>query len=149
MTHQMELTVLNDLCERLKAISAEHIEAAARHLKPRKKDETAIGELTSPATRAIYALWVSLTAQEKLCHARAELLTGPELEAESKHDEALYDMLGDAAREIFWAQAKIDLGFYEADCQCVGLRAGWQLVRMPHGGGLPSLSDIMRLGQPE
>jgi hypothetical protein len=46
------------------------------------------------------------------------------------------DMYEDVANELFWAQARTDLGLYEP--VSVGLRANWQVVKYPtaKGGGL-------------
>jgi hypothetical protein len=130
-----DITVLNDLAERLQKITPAQIEATGRKLKdkspmaPRgkKKGEKVIGVVVAETTRALYTLVMALAAEEML--TEAQKLSAIDEIAERDHQEkaALLDMLGDVARELFWAQAKVDLGFHEK--ASIGLREGWTLVR--------------------
>jgi hypothetical protein len=141
-----DVTVYSDLRERLSRITPEQIDAAARKFKVNDVDaKREIGTINSYTTRALYTLWRALVAEEALEKA----LAGSEIEeiAEKDHLQkaTLLDMFADIARELFWAQAKIDLGFYDRVC-CVGLRANWLLVKEAHEGPAGFGSFIASMG---
>lgn len=149
MINLEDLTVLNDLLPRLRSITPEQIEAASRRLskKTSKAKEKAIGIVEVETTRALYALGGILGAEEAIARANAATAISEEDERGFQEQAALLDMLGDVVKELFWAQARLDLGFYED--MSIGIREGWELVRdersqSQHGflatlGGLPGL----------
>lgn len=137
------LTVMNDIRERLLALTDEEMAWAERTLateKKRKKDRD-IGEVTNPATRALYALSIKLAAESRLETSKSSVALDPIIQDEHSRQAVLLHDLADVSRELFWAQAKIDLAFYKFES--LACRAGFVVTnRKPEG--FPSFSSFMR-----
>lgn len=138
-----DITVFNDIRERLATVTDAQITAIERRME-RESDEdddeeTVIGVVTSKATRGLYVLSRILGAEHMLEHAKAECAEDPVIADEHDEKAVVLDMLSDVARELFWAQAKIDLGFYEEEN--VGIRAGWVVIKV---ASRPNPQMIMR-----
>ena len=125
------LTIFNDVRERLAQITPEHVASAERRINKQKhKDKPhVIGVIESEGTKALYALWILLDAETAMQKALAQSATDSAIEREHMERAAVCDMISDVVGEMFWSQAKIDLGFYEF--AAVGIRPGWQLVKEP------------------
>lgn len=126
-----EITVFNDIRERLAAVTDTQIEAIARKLKIEKMDNKKvkrIGRVESKATRALYALSRLLQAEHQLEHAKSDCAEEPDIAKDHEEKAVLLDMMADVARELFWAQAKIDLGFYKEEN--TGIRGDWEIVQV-------------------
>ncbi len=138
------ITVLNDIQERLKEMTETAIEGVARRMSPPKENEKALGTVTQPSTRALYALWQKLyyeSAQEALL---AQTVPDVEIEADHSQRSVIAASLADVVKELFWSQAKSDLGLWKAST--VGLRHGWIIVeasaeRNPLAGLLARISS--------
>lgn len=115
------ITVLNDIRERLAALTPNQLDWGARQITEQRPNETTIGAVTVPSTRALWVLFLWLQRQSELEKAMAETATEKTLEEDHQRQHALLNSLADVAREIFWAQAKVDLGYYKHTN--VGLRA--------------------------
>ncbi len=120
------ITVLNDIQERLKEITEAEIAGAARRMSPPKENEKTLGKITQPSTRALYALWQKLFYDS--AHEQLLAHTVPDVEVEADHSQrsVIAASLGDVVKELFWAQAKSDLGLWKATS--VGIRHGWTIV---------------------
>ena len=138
MINLEEITVFNDLRERLAQITPAQIAAVERRFRPAAG--AVIGVVESVTTRAVYALWINLEVERDLEKARAKGASEEMAEQEHLQRAALLDIFADVAKELFWAQAKIDLGFLEIEG--VGLRKGWQLIR--HSGALSTFSAMLQ-----
>jgi hypothetical protein len=137
-----EMSIYLDLKDRLMRVTPQQIEESGRRLKPNKAPKgRVIGEVTQTSTRALWTLSRLLTAEIALERALAAGAPDEISERDHKQKAALLDMFDDVAGQLWWAQAKIDLGFYEE--VSVGVRAGWLLVREPQSGGMPSLPAFM------
>ncbi len=139
-----EITVFNDIRERLAAVTDAQITAIERKLEKESDEDdddedAVIGVVQSKATRGLYTLSRILGAQHMLEHAKAACAEDPVIADEHEEKAVVVDILSDVARELFWAQAKVDLGFYEEEN--VGIRANWEVVRIPDR---PNPHAIMR-----
>lgn len=120
------LSVINDLRERLALISPAQIALSERKFQPAPKQCRVIGVILRTETRALHALWLSLIGEAALEHAKAAAAIEVAIEQDHKERHAIVDNLSDVARELWWTQAKTDLGFNE--CESVSICTGWQLV---------------------
>jgi hypothetical protein len=132
-----DVSIFSDLRERLSRVTPEQIASVARKLEPTSKKDAkrVIGIIESDTTRALYVLFRNLGAERMLEKALAETTTDEIAEKDHLQKAALLDMFEDVAREIFWAQARVDLGFYEE--ANVGIRSGWRLIREPEDSRPP------------
>ncbi len=151
MVNIADVTVLNDLIAKLKEITPEQIEGISRKLNKEvgevRAGETVIGTIELETTRALYALARMLHAQEGMEDAKADAAMDETSEADHRSRAAVYDMFEDIARQLFWVQAKMDLGFQVKES--VGIRADWTLVKtadqeMPDGLNLGALLRRIR-----
>ncbi len=126
-----EITVFNDIRERLAAMTPERIAAIGRKLKKYliDEDDQVIGVIESDSTRALYVLSRELSNAHMLEHAKADCAEDETIAEELNQRAAALDSLADVARELFWAQAKTDLGFY-GECD-LAIKTGWRLVETP------------------
>lgn len=125
----LDVTVFNDIRERLTRVTPEQIEAAGRRLnKERGRRLPVIGVVEKASTRALWTLSQLLAADALLLMAKARLAVDEEEEAESMSQAAILDMFKECVREIYWAQAKLDLGFHESNVS-VGMQENWELCK--------------------
>lgn len=136
-----DISLFNDIRERLSAITDEQIDGADRKLAERTK-EPVIGTLESRLTRALHALTEALEAETGLEIAKARAEMDETRERDHLEKAAVLDMFADVAKEMFFAQAKLDLGFHKIEA--VGLRRGWLLVNVKHNHGPAGFVEIMR-----
>ncbi len=135
------LSVVIDLRERLRGITADQVASSARRFKPRPKNMKEIGCITSENTRALHALWMSLDAEADFESAKAKLATHEEIETDHRERHNVLENLAGVAKEMWWVQARSDLGFHK--CVGVGIYQDWMLVERaepPEGGRLMSLA---------
>lgn len=126
MINLEDITVLNDIRDRLAQITPEQVHSAARRLDRDDKSE-AIGVIESETTRALYTLAVVLTAEEALEEAKAKGAVDEMIEKDHLERAAVLDMLHDVVKNLFFTQAKTDLGFHQKES--VSLSGGWTLVK--------------------
>lgn len=122
-----DVTIYNDLRDRLLKISPEQVAAAERRLTKIEPRESELGTIHSDVTRALYTLWITLRAESVLEAAKAGNQIDETAEKDHIQQAAVLDMFSDVARELFWAQAKLDVGFHEQTT--VGVRTGWTMVK--------------------
>lgn len=136
------LSVINDLTERLKGITAEQIAAFGRRLNPRpRKRSTFVGSVDEIGTRALYALWRSLDCESDIEQAKAAMAVHEQVETDLSERHALLASLACVAREMFWSQVKLDLGIHK--CVGIGIFADWSIVEQKNSG--PSISGFMQM----
>jgi hypothetical protein len=148
------ITVMNDIRERLLAITDAEVAWAYRRLdeiSPTKATDKVLGEVENPTTRALYVLSMKLAAASELESSKAKAALDQIMEDEHGRQAVLLHDLADASREIFWAQAKIDLNHYKATS--LGVRANFVIISNLHApdmfpsflrglaGGLPDASE--------
>lgn len=127
-----DVSVFNEIRYRLAHVTDAQIEAAGRRMKPKKESEKVIGEVKSPTTRGLYALWISLRTEGLMEMARREACTDAIEEVEHREKAVVLDLYEDVVGEMWWAQAKLDCDFREV--ANVGVRQGWLLIQEPSGG---------------
>jgi hypothetical protein len=126
----LDVTVFNDIRERLTRVTPEQIEAAGRRLtKERSRRFAGIGVVEKISTRALWTLSQLLAADALLLMAKSRLAVDEEEEAESMSQAAILGMFKECVTEMFWAQAKLDLGFHES--VSVSLQEDWELCKTP------------------
>lgn len=131
-----ECSAVRDLRERLLLITPELITACERRFRPMPADAITIGEVKEPGTRALLGLWYGLNADAMLESAKANAAILEEMEKDHNERHSIFDMLSDVARELFYTQAKLDLGFHK--CAGVGIYTGWQLAERTGSSGPPA-----------
>jgi hypothetical protein len=123
-----DITVYNDIRERLAQVTPQQVEASLRRMPPGNvSPDDLIGVIQNPTTKALYTLWLILEAEAELEQAKSHGSHDETEELAHAQQAALVGMWEDVVGELFWAQAKIDLGFHER--HDVGLRSGWRLVK--------------------
>lgn len=126
-----DMTVFYDLKVRLAAVTQEMIDASERRLKPLNGNKKVLGKVESVGTRAIHALYTNLYAESLVALAQARGINGEREEKDLNERAVLLNTLSNVCHEIFWAQAKQDLGLYENES--VALKAGWTIVHETPG----------------
>lgn len=122
-----QITILNDLKERLLAVTEEQIGFAAAKLEPPLSGERALGRL-SDATITLWTLSMILTSEISLQKALGGSLVDPAVAEEHTERGMILDEIDDVVQELMWAQARNDTGFWKP--VGIGIRAGWELVEM-------------------
>lgn len=136
-----DITVFNDIRLRLAAVTPEMLETATRRLRPSKNE--VIGSVDNMATRALFALYGALQADSRIALAQARSgMINPEEEKDLNERAVMLDVLSDVCRELFWAQAKQDIGLYENEN--ISVKQGWTLVREKSSSGHQAFLDVIR-----
>lgn len=121
-----KLSVINDLRERLTQITSEQIAVSTRRFKRVPKKAKIIGQVLETSTRALHALWMALDAEADLEAAKAGAAIHEQIETDHRERHALLEIMAGVAREMWWAQAKIDLGLLK--CVGIAIYRDWMLV---------------------
>lgn len=144
-----DVTVLNDVRERLQAITQEQVDAALRRLNTKhkqdkdRKGESLIGVIESQVTRCLYTLWLMLEADARVRSALSQSATDENVEKDNREQSVILSMFAEVVKEVFWAQAKNDLGFHED--ASVGIREDWTLVRRPEQNSAQGFIRAMQI----
>lgn len=143
----LSLSVINDLKERLSLITPDQIAACGRRHHAKTVHDKEIGIIEADGTRALCALWKLLEAEAALETARADGAVEEEIEKSHREQHSILDNLSDVARELWWTQAKMDVGFYQ--CLAISIRQGWVLVSVPsRPPGIEILGSMLSGGLP-
>lgn len=129
------LTVIRDLTERLRHITSDQIAVSNRRFEPvPKKKCKVVGNITDTSTMALHALWRTLDAESELEEAKAGMAVDEHIETDHRERHALLVALAGVAKEMWWAQVKLDLGFHK--CVGIGIYKDWTIVEIkrPNGG---------------
>lgn len=122
-----DLTVLNDLRERLEQITPEHILWASRRLMPLRSGDKPVG-LLPEASRRLYALWQQTRATAEKLAADASLAMDATLSEALFTDSNVHGSLACMMAAVFSAQIAADFEMYAFGTE-VMMREGWQIVR--------------------
>ncbi len=126
-----EMTVAIDLAERLKKINMDQIAASDRRFARVPKKSKVLGTIDEMGTRALHALWMSLDAEASLEAAKASMAAHEEVETDHRERHALLETLAGVAREMWWAQVKLDLAMHK--CVGIGVFKNWTIVERKSG----------------
>ncbi len=141
-----DITVLNDIRERLGTITVDQIELVKTRLDDAGKDDSVIGPVAEP-TRALWALSIILHSEREMHKARAMELNDLQITEDHKQLAMIASEMEDVVKELMWAQARTDLGFWKL-C-CLGMRQNWLLVETAeeNSGLPPGLVRLLRLSE--
>ncbi len=140
MVNIANITALNDLQEKLRGITADHLTAFERKSDALEKDDTVIGCITSEETRALFALRKMMVVESKAEMLKAESAVEEANETEFLSRSCIAQELADVVGELCWFQARSELGYWKRGN--IGIRKGWTLVSMAEGSDNP-LIQIM------
>ncbi len=123
------LPILEEMAREWEAITDEEIERAEMRLTPLDNKETKLGVLDSREVRQTWAL------AGKMRFRCAEARLTAQSRAHDQRESAFYmeqanrfDALEDCLKELFWAQAKDEIGGNAWEQNNTGIRRGWTLV---------------------
>ena len=113
-------------------LSDADLERAGRNLNATKDSDKMLGVIHSLELRRTWALAdvMRLRCQEAQIHARMRAESEEETQVLSEQAHR-FDAMDDVLREIFWAQAKDDIGGKAWEARSLGIRSGWMLVSSP------------------
>lgn len=143
------LSVINDLRDRLRLITTDQIALSNRRFQPvpkktRRGKVEVVGNITDQSTMALHALWMALDAEADLEQAKAGMAVDEHIETDHRERHALLEVMAAVAREMWWAQAKLDLGFHK--CVGIGVFKDWTIVETAGGSGGPMAGFIEMIG---
>lgn len=141
-----EITMFNDMRERLLAVTDNQVEIAASRLNPAGEGEKSVG-IIAPATRALWTLAMTLEAEILMETSHARSLIDDTRVRDHEERSMVAQQIKDIVLELMWAQSRSDTGYW-AKGSSIGLRADWQLVEMKDSKS-PNLGRLMAgLGLP-
>lgn len=126
------LAVLDEIENDLTAITEADVRRAERNLGAAREGEKALGTLHSVAAHRAWALANEYEARGMQAAISAKFRANSEEEQASLIREAhRFAALQKIVRELFWTQAKEDIGgdVWDADAG-IGVRSGWMLVAL-------------------
>jgi hypothetical protein len=138
------LPILEELAASFQEITDEDLRRCERHMRPATDAEAKLGVVHNLELRRLWALSFVLqcrSAEENLyaeakCHSETEA-------AYHREGAARADALGDCVKELFWTQAREDIGGEAWQAKNLGIRSGWMLVARPAQAGLPSFLQFL------
>ena len=124
------LSVIADLVERLDKVLESDLRRAERGLGPVADGEQILGTIHNEEARKMLAVAMILRAQSDLSEYQAEFKSDSKEEQETYRQESVqWAMLADLAREVWWMQARSDIGGIAwTNNGTTGVRSGWVLV---------------------
>ena len=142
------LTILNDLRDRLAALTPEEMAAYERKLlRPMPAGHTVVGEI-GPTLRRMFALCAKLMIASNLESLKSAAADNVDIEREKKEKSVLLSILGNAFKEIFWAQVKVDLAVYRP--AHLAIYEGWIIADGPcTAGGHEGIINALFGGLPK
>lgn len=134
MIELSELTILNDLRERLAALAPEELAGFERKLlKPVPAGSMIAGVVNNHTARGVFILASMLTTEGAVELARASAAHNADVEREHSERASMLATLAKVFGEIFWAQVKVDFAMFRH--AHLTLHAGWTVVEVPCGPG--------------
>lgn len=133
-----EITILNDIRERLSQITLEDIAACNRRLEKACEHDKVVGTITKSSTMALWTLGCKMSTAMAAELVSARQANDEKVDQSHQEQAAIYDEMEDVLKDMFWAQARSDVGFWKNPSN-VGIRQGWVLV--------DSVSPEQHLGQ--
>lgn len=138
------LPILEELAREWAAITIEDIERAGLHLTPISPTDTKLGVLHSEEVRRTWALKNKMRSRYVEARLYAENKAMGEEEVKLYLEQAhRFDVLEDCLGELFWAQAKDDIGGKAWESKSVGVRSGWMFVSSKGQSPLGGFLEIM------
>lgn len=127
------LTVWSEISEAFDQVTEADIRRVQRGLHPVRTNENPLGVLHNEALKKLWALAHRFDALSKQAVLDAEHKAETDDQAKELRQQALrYDALEEVARDLFWAQAKDDLGVWDhSRAGSIGIREDWMLVCGP------------------
>lgn len=127
------LAILDEIGKDLTVIADADVRRAERNLGAAREGETALGTIHNVAAHRAWALANTYEARGMEAALHAKFRADSEEEQANLIQQAhRFAALEKIVREMFWAQAKEDIG---GDSWCkqggLGLRSGWMLVALP------------------
>lgn len=128
-----ELTILNDLRERIAALSPEELAGFERKLlKPVPAGAKAAGCVKNETARRVFLLASILQTQNGLELMHATAAFNADIEREHNEKASMLAVLAVVFSDIFWAQVKVDLAIFRH--AHLTLHAEWTVVEGSCGG---------------
>jgi hypothetical protein len=139
----MNLTVLQEIETDLEEVTEADLRRASRMLGPIADHEKVLGTVHSLDARRLWALGFLYGGKGAiaLCHARFYAETAEQAE-DLRITAERYREMSDLCQEIFWRQARSDMGGDTWAADQVGLRDGFTMVERPRQ---PSPNNILRM----
>jgi hypothetical protein len=127
------LAVLNEIARDMEAVSDADVRRAERNLAAARQGEAALGTIHNVAAHRVWALANTYEARGMEVALSAKFRANSEEESTALIQQAhRYAALEAMVREIFWTQAKEDIGGDSWSKKGgLGLRSGWMLVALP------------------
>lgn len=142
-----ELTILNDLRERIAALSPEELAGFERKLlKPVPAGAKVAGYVKNETARRVFILGSILQTQNGMELMRATAAYNADIESEANEKAAMLGTLAKVFSEIFWSQVKVDLAIFRH--AHLALHADWAVVEGSCGGVSGGIIELMLDGRP-
>jgi len=123
------LPVLEEMARSWAELPQAEIDRCEFRMQPSAKGDTKLGVLHNPEARRTWALREAMRAR------MAEATLYADSRAQSEEERTFYreqaarcSALGDCLKELFWAQAKDDIGGKVWEAETICLRSGWMVV---------------------
>lgn len=125
------LTVWSEISEAFDRVTEPDIRRVQRTLQPVRPNENPLGVLHNEALKKLWALAHRFDALSKQAVLDAQHKAETDDEASALRQQAArFSELEEIARDLFWCQAKDDIGSWEHS-GVIGIREGWMLVCGP------------------
>jgi hypothetical protein len=137
------LPILEELGQAWEAVTVADIERTARNMAECAEGERKLGTIHNDGARRTWALVEQMGAKcaEAKLYARARANS----EEEGKYYMELaarFDAMQDSLAQLFWAQAKDDVGSAAWDTSFgVGVRSGWMMVALARPA-MPAFTEL-------
>jgi len=123
------LEILSEIDADLETVTLQEIERAQRRLDPVQRNEKVLGTVHNRDVIRLQALSTRYTAMARMAAHQAVFESDSDEEEQSmKARGARLAALASLARELFWIQAREDLGGSAWTADGVGIRQKWVLV---------------------
>jgi hypothetical protein len=145
VTRLEDITIFNDIRERLELITDEQIGMVSNRMQePVAEGEIPVG-IVDRSTRALWTLTVVLAGEVALESARSVALIDDALIADHTQRMLIAEQILEVTKNLMWAQARSDLGFWKKSS--IGIRKEWLLVEVPESNSpLEKLLKGLKLG---
>ncbi len=123
------LPILQELAQAWGSLNDEDIDRCERNMAKPSPEETKLGVLHSQEARRTMALSTMMTtrAAEAMLYRHSRSRDAQESQFYTEQ-AARFKVLAECLSEMFWAQAKDDIGGQAWTCEALGIRSGWMVV---------------------
>lgn len=123
------MTIIETITNDLETVTEGELQSAARILPPADDDCKALGVLHSMSTRKLLALSTRYRLQTKRLELDARGASSKEEEDALMRQSRLADAIGDVFKDLFWVQARIDIGDDALEHGDLSVRDGWMIMQ--------------------